>query len=205
MLPALIGFSGVIVGGVLQVVAKHRADRYSHMMELRREVADLIVSVSGFATVVVQSSVWIDSVREDLRSRLVDDPDAEVDLDNDYHERLGEAMITSHRESTQKAARLLVASDERIADEASSLHLKLADVINEVGYMHTGNVHISEDRAKDIQKDIMERINVLVNMVAPPKYERFWNFRSAKRAERLLARERARRGLVEQSSARYRD
>ncbi|MFC8037811.1 hypothetical protein ACFUOZ_00460 [Paenarthrobacter sp. NPDC057355] len=193
MLPALIGFCGVIVGGVLQVVAKHRADRYSHMMELRREVADLIVSVSGFATAIVQSAVWIDSVREDLKARLVNDPQAEADIDDDYHERLGEAMITGYRESAQKSARLLVASDQRIADHVGSLQLRLADVINEVGYMHAGNVHISEARAKEIQQYIMERINVLVNMVAPAKWERFSNFRSAKRAESLLIKERAKR------------
>jgi hypothetical protein len=155
----------------------------------------LIVSVSGFATAIVQSAVWIESVREDLKSRLEVDPDAEADVDDDYHQRLGEAMFDGYRESAQKAARLLVASDHRIADHVGSLQLRLADVINEVGYMHAGNVHISEARAKEIQHDTIERINVLVNMVAPAKWERFWNFRSAKRAASLLARERAKAEL----------
>lgn len=190
MLPALVGFCGVILGGILQVLAKHRADRYAHMMELRRDVADLIAIVSGFAVAIVQSAVMIDGVRNDFKERLSKDPKAEVEMDQDYLKRLGEEMFSRHRESVEKCARLLVANDERIADHVGDLQLKLANVINEVGYMHTGTVHIPEGRAKEIQADVMERINILVNMIAPRRWERFLNFRSAKSAKAKLEKEK---------------
>lgn len=160
MLPALVGFCGVLLGGILQVLAKHRAERYSHMMELRREVADLVAVVTGFAVAVVQSAVMIDGVRNDFKNRAEEDPDAEVELDQDYLERLGEEMFSRYRAAMEKSARLMVASDERVSDRVGDLQLKLADVINEIGYMHTGSIHIPQTRAKHIQADIMERVNI---------------------------------------------
>lgn len=145
---------------------------------------------TGFATVTVQSAVMIDAVRDNYKTRVKTNSDTEVEVDQNYLERLGSEMFERHREAVEKSARVLVASDKRIAGYVGDLQLKLADVINEVGYMHTGRVHIPAARAQEIQADVMERINILVNMITPWRWERFWTFRSAKRAKKLLAKER---------------
>ena len=190
MLPALIGFCGVIFGGVLQVVAKHRADRYLHMTELRKSVAEFLVAVAGFATAIVQSATMIDGARARIKKDLDEGKESEEpEGQQDYLERLGEEMFSRYRETVDFSTKLMAASDERIADQAGDINLRLADVINEVGYMHTGTLHVPEDRAKEIQAEIMKEVNVLLNMIAPRWWEKFWNFRSAKSAERILAKE----------------
>jgi hypothetical protein len=188
--PALIGLGGVMLGGIIQAGAQHSTLRHNRMMEVRANVSELAQVISSYTTVFVQAADVINPAREKLRADLQRDPEAELDLDEDYFERLASAFFDAYRDFLKLSIAVMHCSDYRVSEKASSLHLAVTAHHNEVAQLFTGSKGFATDEAKVIQAEINADVSILMSMVTPGWTERHLRFRSARRAERGIEKDR---------------
>lgn len=197
-LPAIIGLCGVILGGTLQVIAKHRADRYEQLNIVRGKVIDLTESMSDLAAVLVQASIWMEEqmsqYSKDLESGITD---PETELEGAMHERLLAGQFDAQAEAQKQALSLITAPDSRISNIANKAQLLIIDTINETGHMLADpKKSVPPERARKLSDDLMELANIMINMVSPRRQERFWHIRSEKKARKSLKKARAKKESI---------
>ncbi|WP_341394052.1 hypothetical protein [Arthrobacter sp. G119Y2] len=190
---ALIGVLGIALGGVIQLITQRWAIMHDRMVAMRQEVSRLGQSVSSYTSNMVQSARVISGIRDEFIKELEKDSSAKLDLDEDYWSRLGEAFFNSFRDTQEISTALQSASDYRISAQATEVHILLVDTHNEVAEMFTGELHLTENEAKERQRKLNDAAAVLLNMTGPRWWERHWRFRSARRAQRILSRGREKR------------
>lgn len=189
LVAAVFGAIGIALGGLLQWAIQKWSRRRDQVQRIREMVTDFSEGIGSYSAVLVQSATMIDKAAMDYKERQKVDPDAELDIDEDYLNRLAEEFFTQYAKSNSLSVRLMGSSDHRIGDQTNVVHLKLAEVQNETGYIHTGTTLISPEQAKKLQTDLIDDVNILLTMVAPSKKEKFREFISAEDAKEQIKNE----------------
>ncbi|WP_102158709.1 hypothetical protein [Zhihengliuella halotolerans] len=192
VLIAVIGLAGVVLGGIIQTLTQRWIVRHDRMTELRKTAAEFVEAASSYGSILVQSAVMIDEVRADYLNRVADNPEAEIEVDQEYLERLGGEFFKTFSSVQRLSVHLMASSDHRISAQAMKTRLHIVRIQNSVGLIHTGTIQIPGDKAKSIQLEINEQANILLNMISPSRLERYREFRGVRAAKRRLAREHKR-------------
>lgn len=176
--PAIIGLSGVVVGGIIQVLAQTAKERAARVASVRADVMDFAQK----AMVMADNLAELEAIREKKpywwASLSVD----ELKAKSDEH--------TANFKAAHRAGILLAkASDPRVAEFSYQVLVHCMKFSNAREGLFGAGVRYEAVRAAT-HTDLRREIQVLINMVAPRKYERHMRFRSVKAAKRLVDKQR---------------
>lgn len=180
---ALIGVLGIALGGVIQLISQRWVVMYDRMAALRSQVGELSLKTVHYSGLIVQSARTVEKAHQALR----EDPDDEAHVAERAEKHL-QTLVTeasaTFRTIQTDAIKVMSGSDHRLSEYAGELHSSVVAAQNEVSSMfHTSTV-LTVERAVEIETSLDSYANVLINMIAPRKWEVFWRFRGAKRALR---------------------
>lgn len=194
---AAIGVVGVLLGGLIQLITQRWVIRYDRMIALRKEASDLGQAVGSYTSGMVQSAGVLSAARQQFLEDRKENPEAELELSEDYWNRLGGAFFDSFKRAQELSTSLQMASDYRIGNQAAEIHRLLISTHNHVAQMYTGELHLTQDEAKERQKKLNDEATVLLNMAGPRWWEGFWRFRSARGARQVMVKDRAKQAKKE--------
>lgn len=194
---ALIGVLGIALGGLIQLITQRWVIMHDRMIALRKEASALAQSIGSYTSSMVQSARVLSDVRVQYAEDIRKNPKAKIDLDEDYWNRLGEAFFNSFQDAQGRSTALQSASDYRLGNQATEIHILLIATHNEVAEMYTGELHLTEDQAKERQRQLNDAATILLNMTGPRWWEGHWRFRSAGKAKRIMLRGRKKRAKKE--------
>lgn len=190
---ALIGVLGIALGGVIQLITQRWVIMYDRMIAMRQEASALAQSIGSYTANMVQSARVLSGIRLQYVEDLKKNPKAEMDLDEDYWNRLGDSFFSSFGDAQERSTALQSASDYRLSNQATEIHILLVATHNEAAEIFTGELHLTQDEAKAHQRKLNDAATVLLNMTGPRWWEGYWRFRSAGKAKRMMLSGRKKR------------
>lgn len=190
LMTGFIGLLGVIIGGIINVIAQRRKAVEDQVWELRRECAALATAATNYSATMAQF------VRELNRyvTRIKEaGPTTSEELDEVNSETLEEVsrVMFEHFDQTFTASlQLTAAKDHRIAKQATNIRLQVVDVHNEVAPMLTHESWVTPENSESLRKQIQNEAEILLGMVTPRWTESFTRFRCRKTVVRKTERKK---------------
>lgn len=190
ILVGLIGLAGVVVGGIIQAVMQHRNLLEVHAEKIRMSAAELAGLAGAYSSVGVQASREFHRARDEYKQALASDPDAELDIDGDYWDRLADAFMKGFDDVYRKTLELAASRDSKVADHAMTIHHKATDFHNKVSPIFLGKTGVTPDEANVLRDELNFEVSVLATMISPRPIERLVRFRGPNRAKKMIEKSR---------------
>lgn len=172
--PALIGLGGVILGGIIQVIATRRNEVERQVKNVREESAQLAAAAADYSAVMAQLVRVLNPVKEKFLAEQEKNPNTELSafIDEDYWRRLGDEFMGNFAKAFNLSLSIAAGKDHRVADQAMKVHHVCTDAHNEAAPVLTGEGDMTAERAEELRKEINLEASVLLTMVGPRKIER---------------------------------
>lgn len=177
LLTGFIGLLGVILGGLIQLVALRRKSIEEQIHELRRECSALATTATNYSATMAQFVRELHGYVERVSEA---GPATSEELDEvniETVEEVSKVMFSEFDKTFSTSLKLTAAKDHRIADQATKIRLKVVDVHNEVAPMLTHESWVTPQRGEVLRKSVETEAEILLGMVTPRCHESFSRFR----------------------------
>lgn len=191
--PALLALLGVLIAGIIQVVAQRRRDVEEQVRTIREECTALTAAAADYGGSMAQMvRVAAPAIAEfEASQKWWKKPGLEKFIDDDYWSRLGDSLIENLNKSFRQSLRVAGSKDTRVAEQAMKVHHAIVGAHNEAARLLTGEGQISPERAEKLREEINLEASILLTMVMPTNREKFLRFRSSEDALDEIKYERA--------------
>lgn len=172
--PAIIGLAGVVLGGIIQVIAQTAKERAARVAASRADVMD-------FAQ---KAMTAVDNLQE-LEDMRKSQPARWTHFTDDQLKDMSDEVVVQFRDVHRSGILLEKVSDLRVAGYSRQVLAACRRYYNaRQGLFAYGANEVST--AAHTHANVRREIDILVKMVSPRKFERHFRFRSAKSAAKLL-------------------
>lgn len=185
-LPALIGFTGVLFGGLINVAAQRRNFNEEQVAIIRERVAELSVVVLECTTAAKQA--------HDTLSKHAAEPDEQdvITLDEHGHRLftlVGKEFHELYRKAIVLSIRLMSARDKKVADQAQVVQDSLAEFNSAVSGLFEYRLNQSSSSLNDACDKLIRTGNQMLSMIEPRRFESFIRIRTIEQATKVLDKE----------------
>lgn len=174
--PAVIGLGGVVVGGVIQVIAQTAKERSARVAEMRADVMDFAYK----ATVMADNMAEIEGIRRDR-------PLLWNSFSQEKLQSLSDEHVHNAKEVHKAGTLLAKVSDPRVATYAKRVVqecMRFNNARQGIFALGANEAYLAQATHAKLRRDI----DILTRMIAPRRYERHLRFRSTSRAATLVDR-----------------
>jgi hypothetical protein len=173
-MPAIIGLAGVVVGGIIQVIAQTAKERAARVAASRADVMDFAQK----AIAAVDNLQELEDIRKYQPARW-------AHFTEDELSKMSDDVVVQFKEMHRSGVLLAKVSDLRVAEYSRQVLTAGRRYYNaRQGLFAWGADEESTDA--HTHANVRREIDTLVKMVSPRKFERHLRFRSAKSAAKLL-------------------
>lgn len=172
--PAVIGLAGVVVGGIIQVLAQMAKERAARVAASRADVMDFAQK----AIVAIDNMQEIEDLRKSQPARW-------EHFTEDQLREMSEEVVVQFKEMQRSGILLEKVSDLRVAEYSRLVMTACRRYYNARQGIFAFGAN-EEATTAHTHARVRRKIDILVKMVAPRKFERHFRFRSANSAAKLL-------------------
>lgn len=181
--PALIGFTGVLFGGLINVAAQRRNFNEEQVAKVRERVAELCVLVHELTGSAKQAHDTL------LRKGQKTSDLGVITLDgngNAIFNVIAENYFRLYREANSLSIRLMSARDRKIASHAADVQSRLSNFSHDNRDLFDYKLTVSTYALDSDCEKLMMVCNEMLTMIEPRFYESFWRIRTTRTASNSL-------------------
>lgn len=190
LITGFIGLLGVVIGGIINVIAQRRKAVEDQVWEIRQQCSTLAKSATDYSATMAQFVREVDEDKNKARQALPGTEPSEILRDDEYWARIGGELFQAMNETIALSLQVTANKDHRLAQQATTLRLTLIAAHNEVSPVFTPQEYFPPEHAEKLREEINKEAETLLGMITPRWFEGFLRFRRRKTVEQNFEKER---------------